>query len=69
VRKYVDALSKDELDAIADQSIKDRVLAKLAELGGEPKKAFALPANHPWLETKTDEDPDSQGPPTEAGRC
>ncbi|MCH8141729.1 MAG: RluA family pseudouridine synthase, partial [Proteobacteria bacterium] len=40
-----------EIARIADPAVKAAVEARLAELGGDPKK-FADPANHPWLESR-----------------
>jgi len=48
VRKPLDMLSRDRLDAIVDPVIRQRVLDKLTELNEtDPKKAFKLPENHP----------------------
>lgn len=52
VRKPVNALSGPEIEAIVDPAVRRVVKARLAELGGEPKKAFAKPEDCPWLETK-----------------
>ena len=53
VRKAVDALSVSEVEAIVDPVVRDRVKARLEELGGgDPSKQFQAPENHPWLETR-----------------
>lgn len=52
VRKRIDALSKGELENIVDPIIKHLVKQKLDELGGDPKKAFADPINHPCMIAK-----------------
>lgn len=50
VRKPLAALSKAEIDAICDPSVKALVVAKLD--GGEPKKVFADEKNLPFFETR-----------------
>lgn len=53
VRKPLAALTKSELEDIADEGVKKLVLAKLEALGGgEPKKAFADGKNLPFFETQ-----------------
>jgi CRISPR-associated endonuclease Csn1 len=52
VRKRLDALSPAEVKLIADDRVRQLVEKKLAELGGDAKKAFAAPENHPCIETK-----------------
>lgn len=50
VRKSIDKLSMNEVDAIVDEAVREAVQAKLYELGqSDPKKAFADPQNHPRL--------------------
>jgi len=52
-RKSLDALSKDDVDNIIDDTVREKVKSKLAEFGGgEPKKVFASPENHPHLDAK-----------------
>ncbi len=59
VRKPLAALTKNEVEDIADEKVKALVLAKLGELGGDPKK-FPSPDNRenldrfPCLVTKDD---------------
>jgi len=51
VRKPLGALSEKEVNDIVDDVIRNRVRARLEELGNRPpRKAFAQPENHPWLE-------------------
>lgn len=52
VRKRLDALSASDVNLIVDDRVRDLVTAKLAELGGEPKKAFQDPKNHPCFALK-----------------
>jgi CRISPR-associated endonuclease Csn1 len=52
VRKRLDALSPADFKLIADDRVRELVEKKLAELGGEAKKAFADSKNHPCIETK-----------------
>jgi len=51
IRKPLAAMSTRELDKIVDPIIRRVVRQKLDEIGGEPKKAFAVPENHPVLTT------------------
>ncbi len=53
VRKRIDALSTNEVAAIVDPAVRERVHDKLDDLGiADPKKAFADRKNHPFIETK-----------------
>jgi CRISPR-associated endonuclease Csn1 len=52
VRKPLDGLTASDLENIADERVREIVKAKVDALGGDPKKAFALAENHPWIETK-----------------
>jgi CRISPR-associated endonuclease Csn1 len=52
IRKPISDLSKSDLEDIVDNRVKKCVLKRLDELGGEPKKAFKDPSNHPFIETK-----------------
>lgn len=49
IRKPLQAMSTNEIENIVDPQIRKLVQDKLAELGGDPKKAFADPANHPFM--------------------
>ena len=49
VRKPLQNMSADEIENIVDDTIRDLVKAKLERIGGDPKKVFADPANHPYL--------------------
>ncbi len=49
VRKPLQNMSADEVDNIVDDTIRKLVQAKLEQIGGEPKRVFADPANHPYL--------------------
>ncbi|MFB3924363.1 MAG: type II CRISPR RNA-guided endonuclease Cas9 [Terriglobia bacterium] len=49
VRKWLDKLTKSEVEDIADEGVKQRVLAKLGD--GDPKKIFSNPENIPFFET------------------
>ena len=42
-------MSANEVEDIVDDTIRELVQAKLKQIGGEPKKVFADPANHPYL--------------------
>jgi len=48
VRKPISALTKNEVEEIADEGVKSLVVAKLS--GGEPKKVFANDENMPFFE-------------------
>ena len=52
VRKPLAKMSRGEAEAIVDKAIRKAVLEKLEKIGGEPKKAFADPNNHPYLTAK-----------------
>lgn len=54
IRKELHKLTPTEAagDAIVDPVVRRRVQERLAELGLPPDKAFADPANHPWLPTR-----------------
>lgn len=49
VRKPLQNMSANEVNNIVDNRIRELVLEKLERLGGDPKKAFADHANHPYL--------------------
>ncbi len=49
VRKPLQNMSADEVENIVDDAIRQLVKTKLKQIGGEPKKVFADPANHPYL--------------------
>ena len=49
VRKPLQNMSADEVENIVDDTVRKLVQARLAQIGGEPKKVFADPANHPYL--------------------
>lgn len=49
IRKPLHAMSVNEIEAIVDPHIRKLVQDKLAELGGDPKRAFADPRNHPVM--------------------
>ncbi len=50
VRKPVDGLSENEVDAIVDGAVRERVKARLAELGEKnPRVAFKDRSSHPFL--------------------
>jgi len=52
MRKRIEDLNKpDQVEAIVDRVVRERVRAKLQELGGDFKK-FADPGNHPYMETR-----------------
>lgn len=51
VRKRLDQMSADEVEAIVDPRIRGLVQEKLMQLGGDPKKAFADACNHPYMRT------------------
>lgn len=51
IRKPLEDMSRDEVDAIVDGAIRNCVKAKLEQVGGDPKQAFADVANHPYLRT------------------
>jgi len=52
VRKKLEDITKPDLDEIVDEPVRKRILAWLDQAGGDMKKAFANPDNHPFLETK-----------------
>ena len=52
VRKALVKMTKQEVAAIVDDRIRAAVQEKLAALGGDPKKAFADPNNHPYLRSR-----------------
>ncbi|MGO9641420.1 MAG: type II CRISPR RNA-guided endonuclease Cas9 [Candidatus Acidiferrales bacterium] len=53
IRKPLSALSKPEIEEIADPSVKKLVLARLRELGGEePKEIFSEEGNLPAFQTR-----------------
>ena len=53
VRKPLFAITKGEIENIADDAVRQRVIARLEELGGgDPKKLFATEANLPFLVTR-----------------
>lgn len=52
VRKPLVKMSVGEIEAIVDPVIKAAVIKKLTQIGGEPKKAFADPINHPYLTSR-----------------
>jgi CRISPR-associated endonuclease Csn1 len=49
VRKRLDDMSRQEAEAIVDDRVRVLVLERLDEVGGDPKKAFTDPANHPVI--------------------
>lgn len=49
VRKPLQNMSGDEVENIVDDTIRKLVQAKLEQIGGEPKKVFADPGNHPYM--------------------
>jgi CRISPR-associated endonuclease Csn1 len=49
VRKPLQNMSANEVENIVDDTIRSLVQAKLKQIGGEPKKVFADPGNHPYL--------------------
>ncbi len=51
LRKPLARMSLNEVEAIVDDAVRECVKAKLAQLGGDPQKAFADPANHPYRTT------------------
>jgi CRISPR-associated endonuclease Csn1 len=51
VRKPLQNMSGDEVENIVDDTIRKLVQAKLQQIGGEPKKVFSDPGNHPYLTT------------------
>jgi CRISPR-associated endonuclease Csn1 len=52
VRKPLQNMSANEVENIVDDTIRTLVQAKLKLIGGEPKKVFADPGNHPYLTAK-----------------
>ena len=52
VRKPLQNMSANEVENIVDESVRKLVQAKLEQIGGEPKKVFADPGNHPYLTAK-----------------
>lgn len=52
VRKRLDALSPADVKLIADERVRELVEKKLAEFGGDAKKAFGDSKNHPCIVTK-----------------
>ena len=52
VRKKLESLSKNMVDDIVDDRIREEVKKKLAELGGDPAKAFQDPSDHPYVRAK-----------------
>jgi CRISPR-associated endonuclease Csn1 len=48
VRKPLAKMSASEVEAIVDEAVRKCVQARLEQLGGDPEKAFADPANHPY---------------------
>ena len=52
VRKPLQNMSANEVENIVDDTIRKLVQAKLDQIGGEPKKVFADPGNHPYLTAK-----------------
>jgi CRISPR-associated endonuclease Csn1 len=52
VRKPIESLSANDVKLIVDDRVREAVKAKLDELGGDAKKAFADPKNHPFLESR-----------------
>ncbi|MBI4822682.1 MAG: type II CRISPR RNA-guided endonuclease Cas9 [Nitrospirae bacterium] len=55
-RKPISGLSEKDIegeDIIGDRTVRERIKAKLEELGEKnPKKAFKSPENHPYIKTK-----------------
>lgn len=51
VRKPLARMSAGEVEAIVDGAVRECVKAKLEQLGGDPQKAFADLANHPYRTT------------------
>ena len=49
VRKPLEFMLSGEIENIVDDTIRELVQAKLDQVGGEPDKAFADVANHPYL--------------------
>ncbi len=49
IRKSVDGLTKGEIESIADPVVKERVIAKLKELGTSDTKVFSNPLNLPCI--------------------
>ena len=52
VRKPLQNMSANEVENIVDDIIRKLVQTKLDQIGGEPKKVFADPGNHPYLTAK-----------------
>lgn len=52
IRKSVQALSASDIAAIVDPAVRRAVVAQLERMGGDPRKAFDKPENHPVLRTK-----------------
>jgi CRISPR-associated endonuclease Csn1 len=50
VRKWLHQLTKPEVEDIADEAVKQKVLARLGD--GDPKKVFSNPENLPYFETQ-----------------
>jgi CRISPR-associated endonuclease Csn1 len=48
-RKHLSTLSAKDLSNILDGRVREAVMAKLSELGGEPSKAFSEDSSHPVL--------------------
>jgi CRISPR-associated endonuclease Csn1 len=52
VRKPLSKMSVGEIEAIVDDKVRQVVKEKLEKIGGDPKKAFADPNNHPYLTSR-----------------
>jgi CRISPR-associated endonuclease Csn1 len=52
LRKPIESLSATDVKLIVDDRVREAVKAKLDELGGDAKKAFADLKNHPFLESR-----------------
>jgi CRISPR-associated endonuclease Csn1 len=52
VRKKLEGLTKGMVDDIVDDRVREKVKERLAELGGDPAKAFQDKNNHPYFRAK-----------------
>lgn len=52
VRKRLDAMSPQDVDAIVDDRVRELVKARLRSAGGTPQQVFKDPGNHPHFVTK-----------------
>lgn len=49
IRKPIEALSSGEVAAIVDPVVRQIIIDELQKRGGDPKKAFAKPEEHPFM--------------------